>query len=248
MSAAAIATILDRSVDLLDPFAIEQGPNEPPPIYWGPEFTNGISLVPPDGWREGDPPYWAEEHCDVVAASAEPAVPELRKTLLDHLGDVDAIYQTLEGLDDEELDDAAREELGRMLGESIAGSKTKIDSSHSVRAALEAAEAASKAEEKRHGARHKRFRRQIERLDAYLMHVMMLRDEKKLEGFSTTIKLATNPPKLQIDDASLIPDTFLVIPEPVAPYPDNDAIKAALKAQIPVGGCRLTRGQRVVWS
>jgi hypothetical protein len=255
MSTTSICAILSNSPDLLDPFA--------GPIEWR-EPTNGIEVVPPLDWHEGDPsliPTYALEPGDRqyanLSEAATPAarlVPGLaivpkRKSLLDHIGDTDAIYDALEGLNAEDLDEDAREELSRMLIASITGTKTKIDSMCSVLAAFEAAEAAAKVECERSAKRVKYFVSQRERLEGFGLFVLTTKGLKRIDGNTSSISVRVCPAKLVIENERLIPAEFLRWPDAPPPppaVPDNAIIKAALKLDPgAVPGCRLVQREKL---
>ncbi|HVY94511.1 MAG TPA: siphovirus Gp157 family protein [Bryobacteraceae bacterium] len=246
MSAIPVTRLLDRSVDLLDPYAPEPGRDgdRPDPIRWTQnpdESLNGIFLEPPADWQLGDPPY------DLPAEVPGPQLVR-KKSLAGHIDDVDAIADTIESLDAEDLDDAAREELALQLAAAIYGTKAKVDATCKVLAAYDADDAAMEAEKQRIIARQKRRARQKERLEGFVLQIMKEKDLPKLDGFISTLTAKKNPPKLTILDQSLIPAEYLRTPPPPPPpaaVPDNTLIKNALKANIAIPGCRLDQGRRL---
>ena len=248
MSALPLPRILDRSVDLLDPYAPEPGRDgdRRDPIRWTQhpdEPLPGIVLEPPADWEPGDPPY------DLPAEVPGPR-PQLvrKKSLAEHVDDVETICDTLESLDADDLDEAGREELAARLMVAIAGTKAKIDSTCKVLANYESDEASMKAEEERLAVRRKRFARRRERLESYVLRVMSEAGQTVMEGYLSTLTAKKNPSKLTILDQSLIPAEYFRTPEPPpppAPVPDNTLIKNALKAKKDVPGCRLDQGKRL---
>lgn len=177
-----------------------------------------------------------------------PAAPPPKKTLRDQLSDVDAIANTIEALDAEDLTDEARSELAAMLMDAIAGTKRKIDNATSALAMFEHWETAATAEATRLQLRAKRFFRRRERLEGYLVATLEASNLTKIEGETSAIALRLNPAKVVIDDATKISHEFLRYPEPPPPEPDKTAIKAALKAKRTVPGAHLERGKKLVRS
>lgn len=60
-----------------------------------------------------------------------------------------------------------------------------------------------------------------------------------------TMRVRKNPEAVEIDDPDQVPSEFMVQPDPPAPRPDKNAIKAALKAGETVRGCWLRSGERL---
>lgn len=59
----------------------------------------------------------------------------------------------------------------------------------------------------------------------------------KIKTPAATLSMRTNPPRVEITDATQIPDAFMVHP---APVPDKNAIKDALKDGESIPGCVLS--------
>jgi hypothetical protein len=176
------------------------------------------------------------------------AAPDPRKTLREHLSDVDAIADTIEAFDAENLTDEARNELAAMLLDAITGTKRKIDNSTQVLAMYEHLETAALAEGARLQLRAKRFARQRERLENYLIATIEQSGLKKLDGETSAIALRICPERVVIDDENAIPPAFLRIPAPPAAVPDKTAIKQAIAAGAVVDGAHVERGMRLVRS
>jgi len=83
-------------------------------------------------------------------------------------------------------------------------------------------------------------------LREYLKTNMIACGIDKIESPLFKIKLQNNPPAVDIFEPGLIPSEFMTVPVAPPPAPDKIAIKAALKANIDVQGCRLTHGVRLV--
>jgi hypothetical protein len=96
-------------------------------------------------------------------------------------------------------------------------------------------------------ARKKAMQSAHEGLKNYLLINMQENgiSEISAQDMTFSAKIKKNPPKLIIDDAGLIPGELYVYPEPPAPYPDNELIKAKLKAGEVIEGAHLEQGIRV---
>lgn len=87
--------------------------------------------------------------------------------------------------------------------------------------------------------RQKALENAAERLRGYVVSVMETFGAKKLEGTVSTLSLAKNPDRVQVDGD--VPEEYTrVIPE--RREPDKVAIKDAIKAGKPVPNCRLVEG------
>jgi chromosome segregation ATPase len=171
-----------------------------------------------------------------------------RRTLAEHLSGVDAIIDTIEGLDDESLDEAARNELSAMLIAELAGTRRKVDNVSAALATWESLEASASREIERLTNRRNRFARLRERLEDYTLALMEASKLPKLEGDISTFARRMNPPSVRIDDAAAVPGAFLRTPPVPAPVPDKTAIAKALKAGDAVDGCSLQQTARLVRS
>ena len=69
--------------------------------------------------------------------------------------------------------------------------------------------------------------------------------EINAENFTFSAKIKKNPPKLVIISPGLIPSSMYIYPEAPAPYPNNAAIKDALKAGLVIEGVYLQQDERV---
>ena len=83
-----------------------------------------------------------------------------------------------------------------------------------------------------------------ERLRDYLRSNLDACEIKRISCPLFVIAIKANPPRVLIDDASLLPPSLLTTPEPPPPQPDKMAIKAALRAG-PVPGARLENSTRL---
>lgn len=104
---------------------------------------------------------------------------------------------------------------------------------------------AIKAEENRIVARRKASEKKVEHIKEWLLLNMVGCNIKSVEcpAFSITVK--KNPPKVVIDDESLIPDDYLVVPELPPPSPDKKTIAAVLKKGEQIPGCHLESSNRI---
>ena len=183
-----------------------------------------------------------------LAVVPSTAVPPRRPSLVECIGEVECILDTLDGLEDNSLSEDAREDLGNRLIDAIAGTKAKVDSICRVLASFEAAAAAAKAERDRLDARMKYFVRQTERLERYILDVLEARGLTKLEGFTSTLKAQKNPVRGVVDDERAIPFDYKRSPEIPADVPDKKAIGAAWKNGVEVPGTHLEQTNRLVRS
>lgn len=93
-------------------------------------------------------------------------------------------------------------------------------------------------------ARKKALQNQSEQIKAYLLRQMQAAGIKeiKADNGTFTVKIAKNPPSVDVYDESLLPEHLLR----VKTEPDKTAIKAALKAGEDVQGARMvTDGERL---
>ena len=173
---------------------------------------------------------------------------EYRKSLGDYISGVDAIIDTIESLDDETLDDAARLELSEMLIAELAGTRRKVDNVSAALATWESLEAAASREIERLEARRVRFARLRTRLEDYTLALMEASQLPKLEGDVATLTRRSNPPSVYIEDAAAVPAAYKRTPATPAPVADKTAIGRAIKAGAVVPGARLVQTSRLVRS
>ena len=182
-----------------------------------------------------------------IVPKNEPAVTP-RVSLRAHIEGVEAIADTIEGLDDETLTDDERDELSAMLISAIAGTKRKVDATANVFAMFETLEAGAKAEKERLAKREAYYARQIERLTEYVTVTMQTSKLDKLDGETSTLKLRKNPPSVAIEPGARLDDEWLVYPDAPPPRPDKAAIGRALKAGRAIAGATLQATMRLVRS
>jgi hypothetical protein len=183
----------------------------------------------------------------VSAAPVISLVPK-RHSLVEYLDDIETIQTTLESLDDEQLEDGAREDLERMMVEAIAGTRAKVDRTAGILTAFETAAAAAKAEAARQAARMKYFERSVARIESYVLATLSASGLKKLDGTISTLAARNNPPSVVIDDVDAIPADFMRSPAIPADVPDKAAIKRVLAAGDLVPGAHLEVAVRLVRS
>lgn len=151
------------------------------------------------------------------------------------LYDLTADYQTVldlitdgaEGLDDtlESLSDAIED---------------KVENIAKVIKTLEAETAGLKVEEARLADRRKGIENNVKRLKDYAEQSLLSVGKKKIKGPLFTVLIQKNPPRLEVLDDSLIPESFF-IPQP--PTLDKKAITAELKAGNHIDGTLLIQGE-----
>ena len=83
-----------------------------------------------------------------------------------------------------------------------------------------------------------------DRLREYLLNNLEACNIKRIACPLFAIAIKANPPRVMIDDASLLPPSLLTTPPPPPSQPDKMAIKAALKDG-PVPGARLENSTRL---
>lgn len=171
-----------------------------------------------------------------------------RKTLREHISDVDTIVDTIEGLEAEDLTEEARNELTAALLDAIAGTKHKIDNATRALATWEHLETAALAEVARLQLRAKRFAARRERLEGYLVATLETSGLKKIEGETSAIAIRLCPEKVVIDDEVALPAAYWREPPMPAPVPDKTAIKLAIAAGREVAGAHVERGRKLVRS
>lgn len=110
---------------------------------------------------------------------------------------------------------------------------------------MEAFGDAMQEEEKRLAARRKSHNIKVERIKTWLLTNMVGCQISKIECPLFTISVRKNPPSVIVEDESMIPDNFLVVPDLPPPSPDKKAISAALKAGQDVPGCKLESKQSI---
>jgi hypothetical protein len=145
-------------------------------------------------------------------------------------------------LEDMDLDD---ETFADTL-ESISGDlESKCMNVAFIARNIEATAAQIKEQIKAMQDRAKAMENKAERIRKYLLDGLTLAQCDKVDTPYFRIKIALNPPSVQIADESLIPDAYKTEPEPPKPMPDKKLIAAALKDGFEVPGCRLVRGTRL---
>ena len=110
---------------------------------------------------------------------------------------------------------------------------------------LEVTADAIKQAEKEMADRRKAIERKTDAMKLYLKENMQRCGLLKIESPYFALTLKKNPPSVVIDDLAAIPSQFMVIPEPVAPYPDKKAIAEQLKAGNLVEGAHLEQAERL---
>lgn len=151
-------------------------------------------------------------------------------------------YHELETLSDPDLpEEVVRdtlESLGGELKDKAIGIAQFI---RNIEASAETIDAAAEAMHMR-AVRQKNL---ADRIKAYLLANMQLTGITKVECPYFTISIHKNPESVNFAQDAVIPEKFMVIPEPPPPRPDKAKIKAALKAGETVDGCWLSQGEHL---
>lgn len=116
-------------------------------------------------------------------------------------------------------------------GEALPVQQKAIATAYAIRN-LQSLAAQIKEAEANMAERRKRIEARAAGIENYLKDCLNLAGLRKIETADFCIKLITNPPAVEIDDAEEIPAHLMRIPEPKppVPQPDKKAIKAALEA------------------
>src|SRR5690606_13495529 len=85
-----------------------------------------------------------------------------------------------------------------------------------------------------------------EALRKYVLDNMLACDIQSIDAPLFSIKIAKNPPSVEIFDERQIPDDYLSSPPPPAPKPDKKLIAQAIKDGFEVPGAKLAQGFRLV--
>jgi hypothetical protein len=223
---------MEAALDGFGDVALYPDPQQPDPFNWTPEQEAEYDARPPHGIE---------------------LVPDRPRclTLRDYVTRVDFIAQTVESLDDDELDEETRDELSRALITELAGTREKVDSVASTLAMFEHMVDSAEKERERLAKRSAYYRRQTERLEHYVLMVLETSKLDRIDGDTSSLRRHLNPWKVIVDNPAAIPPEFLRTPQPAPPpppLPDKAAIARAIKAKQPVPGARLERGAKLVRS
>jgi hypothetical protein len=160
--------------------------------------------------------------------------PFPKRSLFAHVAEVEDLADLVDQLGrKDELTPEVAEELSAALIVSIAGTKEKVDRCAGVLATFEAAEAAAIAERSRLDLRARHFALLAQRLQDYVLAVLSASNLDRIDGNTATLTRRKNPPKVVIEDESVIPWDFMRLPDPLPDpeaLPDKKLIAAALKA------------------
>lgn len=125
----------------------------------------------------------------------------------------------------------------------------KVDGLHSFRVALEGEAGRFDDMIDMLTAAKKRVEGRLSWLDQYVITNMQANGETEVAGEMVKFVLQNNPPSVVIEDANLIPNGFMRMPEPPPPpkpAPDKKAIGDALKSGKEVPGAVLRRSVKLV--
>jgi hypothetical protein len=230
---AALGVMFDRSPNLFwDPAA---DPPQPQLDYSYDQRTVATAAAP-----AFTPPV-------IPAAAAPGNLVEMprKKTLAEHLAGVDLIIEALDQLDEEDLTEDRKMALSAELIDALAGTREKVDNCHRAFATFEGLVAAAEKEVARLATRMATYERKRERLTDYVLATMQASGLEKLEGNTVTLAARKNPPKVDILDETLIPNTLKRFKPAPPPEPNKELIKSELKANREVPGARLVQTTRL---
>jgi hypothetical protein len=145
-------------------------------------------------------------------------------------------------LEDLDLDEQTLLDTLEAIGGEL---ETKCMNTAFVARNLEATAAQIEEAAKAMNERAKAMKNRAVRIRQYLLDGLTLAQRDKIDTPYFRIKIALNPPSVQIADESLIPDLYKTDPPPPAPVPDKAAIKKAILDGFEVPGCSLVRGRRL---
>jgi hypothetical protein len=254
--ASAISELPASAPDLPDPYPLPGDPSQPDPINWSAGVTNGISLIPPEGWMSGDPETSEPPELKMPLSVLRPelSAPALRivpkQSLREHISEVDAIADTIEAMDAEELTEAARAGLAALLLGAVAGTKKKVDATAAVMARLEHRAEAQKAERDLLDKGMKKSLCQLERLSDYVLRVLDAAGLDRIEGDVSTLARRRNPASVVVDTslAGPLDRSFVREPRPAPWTEDKTAIRVAIAAGRQVPGFACHQSVRLVRS
>lgn len=135
--------------------------------------------------------------------------------------------------------------LDTLEGDSLA-IQNKIEAYAYIITNMEALPNAIKDEEKRLADRRKAVEKRIENIKKWLLLNMQHAGITKIESPVFTVALQNNPPSVQIDDETLIPQDYFNQPVTPPPVVDKELIKKAINDGFEVAGARLEVKQRLV--
>jgi hypothetical protein len=105
---------------------------------------------------------------------------------------------------------------------------------------------AIREEEVRIVARRKAQEARITTISQWLLLNMDAAGIKDVPCPLFTVSVKTNPGSVVVDDQSLIPDIFMVVPDLPEPAPDKAAILKQLRDDKEVPGCHLEKSKKIV--
>lgn len=110
---------------------------------------------------------------------------------------------------------------------------------------LEANASAIKEAEAAMSARRKALENRAIRLRKYLLDGMRLANIQRIDSPYFAIKIAKNPPSVDVYEPGLVPTDYMTSPPPPPPQLDKALVKKAIADGFEVPGCRLVSGERV---
>ncbi len=110
---------------------------------------------------------------------------------------------------------------------------------------LEANASAIKEAETAMSARRKALENRATRLRKYLLEGMRLANIQRIDSPYFAIKIAKNPPSVDVYELGLVPADYMTSPPPPPPQLDKVLVRKAIEDGFEVPGCRLVRAERV---
>lgn len=150
--------------------------------------------------------------------------------------------QSVEKLADLDLDEQTIADTLESLGGEL---EVKAQNVVMFTRNLESTAAAIKEAETQMAKRRKAIENRVDGLKRYTLASMRAAGVEKIECPFFKLSIRQNPPAVEVFDERMVPSEFMKQPEPPAPAPVKEAIKAALKAGQDVPGCRLTQSTRL---
>jgi Siphovirus Gp157 len=93
--------------------------------------------------------------------------------------------------------------------------------------------------------RSERIARRAESIRNYLLLNMQATGIKKIEAPEFTIAVRANPAVVEIEDYAVVPEKYMVTPEPPPARPDKKALAVALKEGEVIPGVWLRQGEHL---
>lgn len=165
--------------------------------------------------------------------SAARVLPFPSQSLVEIHDHLSALFESLEGLEDEALKAECEADIYRW----IEAETVKVDGIAGYLARCEAEQQFAAAEAKRLADRKRTWERRQERLEQYVQRVMEASGKSKLDGKHNTLALKKCPPSVEVLDQAIVPQEYIRVT--VTEAVDKTAAGRALKAGELVPGLQL---------